>query len=124
METSTAVESKSPAPAARRRTWSAAERDTIVRASLKKGVRVDAVAKLYGVNTSQVYDWRKQARQAAQQAKTSSLLAVRVAEAVLPDEIEAKLAGSVLIEARATRVTITGSVEASVVRAILECLMR
>lgn len=104
--------------------WSAAERETIVRASLKKGVTVDAIAKLYGVNTSQVYDWRKQARQAAQQAKAASLLPVRVAETVLPDEIEPKPAGSVLIEAQATRVTITGSVEASVLHTILECLVR
>ncbi len=42
--------------------WSGEERATIVRASLKKGVTVNAVAKLYGVNASQVYDWRKQAR--------------------------------------------------------------
>ncbi len=124
METSTAVESRSPAPARRRRLWSAAERDTIVRASLKKGVTVEAIAKLYGVNTSQIYDWRKQARQAAQRAKAASLLAVRVSETVLPDEIEPKPAGRVLIEVQATRVTITGPVEAGVLRTILECLVR
>ncbi len=104
--------------------WSGEERETIVRASLKKGVTVNAVAKLYGVNASQVYDWRKQARRAAHPAKRASLLPVRVAEAVLPGEIEPKQVGSVLIEAQATRVTITGSVEASVLRTILECLVR
>ena len=124
METSTPVEGKLPAVASRRRIWSVEERATIVRASLKKGVTVNAVAKLYGVNASQVYDWRKQARQAAQQAKTTSLLPVQVAEGILPDEIEPKQAGSVLIEAQATRVTITGSVEANVLRTILECLVR
>jgi transposase-like protein len=95
-----------------------------VRASLKKGVTVEAIAKLYGVNTSQIYDWRKQARQAAQRAKAASLLAVRVSETVLPDEIEPKPAGRVLIEVQATRVTITGPVEAGVLRTILECLVR
>jgi transposase len=104
--------------------WSVEERETIVRASLKKGVTVNTVAKLYGVNPSQVYDWRKQARQAAHQAKTASLLSVRVAEAVQSDEIEPKQTGSVLIEAAATRVTITGLVEASVLRTVLECLVR
>jgi transposase-like protein len=124
MDTSTPVESKSPGMASNRRVWSAEERSMIVRASLKKGVTVKAVAKLYVVNPSQVYDWRKQAGKAVQQAKTPSLLAVRVADAVLPGEIEPKQAGSVLIEAQATRVTITGSVEASVLRTILERLVR
>jgi transposase-like protein len=123
METATTVESKTLPLAPKRRVWSVAERDTIVRASLKKGVRVDAVAKLYGVNASQVYDWRKQARQAAQQAKTSSLLPVRVAEG-LPEERGPEHAGHVLIEAQAIRVTIAGSVEATVLRTILECLVR
>jgi transposase len=124
MDPATPAESKSPSMASNRRMWSVEERATIVRASLKKGVTVKAVAKLYGVNASQVYDWRKQARQAAHQAKTASLLPVRMTEAVLASEIEPKQAGSVLIEAQATRVTITGSVEASVLRAILECLVR
>jgi transposase len=104
--------------------WSAEERTAIVRASLKKGVTVNAVAKLYGVNPSQIYDWRKQARQAAQQAKAASLLPVRVAEGVLPGETEPTQTGSVLIEAQATRVTITGSIEGSLLRTILECLVR
>ena len=124
METSTAVDSMAPLMAANRRMWSAEERATIVRASLKKGVTVNTVAKLYGVNPSQVYEWRKQTRQAAHRAKTASLLPVEVAEAISPGETESKQTGSVLIEAQATRVTITGSVEASVLRAILECLVR
>jgi transposase-like protein len=123
MDTATPVESKSPV-ASNRRMWSAEERETIVRAWLKKGVTVNAVAKLYGVNPSQVYYWRRQAGKAVEQTKTASLLAVRVTEGVLPGEMESKQAGSVLIEAQAARVTITGSVEASVLRMILECLVR
>jgi transposase len=124
METATPDESKSASMGSNRRIWSAEERAAIVRASLKQGVSVNAVAKLYGVNPSQVYDWRKRTHKVAQPAKTANLLAVRVAEAVLPGEREAKPAGSVLIEAQAARVTITGSVEASVLRTILECLVR
>jgi transposase-like protein len=124
MEIATPDESKSGSMAANRRVWSEEERATIVRASLKKGVTVNAVAKLYGVNPSQIYDWRKRAQKVAQQARTANLLAVRVTEAVLPGEIEPKQAGSVLVEAQAARVTITGSVEASVLRTILECLVR
>lgn len=124
METATPDESKSASTAANRRVWTEEERATIVRASLKKGVSVNAVAKLYGVNPSQVYDWRKRAHKVAQQTKTANLLAVRVDEAVLPSARETKQAGSVLIEVQAARVTITGSVEASVLRTILECLVR
>jgi transposase-like protein len=124
MDTSTPDESKPAAVASNRRMWSAEERVTIVRASLKKGVTVNAVAKLYGVNPSQVYDWRKRARQAAQQAKTASLLPVRVADVVLSGDLAPKQAGGVLIEAQATRVTITGPVEETVLRTILECLVR
>lgn len=51
-----------------------------VRASLKKGTTVDAVARIYGVNASQIYDWRKQARQAVQQAKAATLIPVQVRE--------------------------------------------
>jgi transposase-like protein len=96
---------------------------TIVRASLKKGVSVNAVAKLYGVNPSQVYEWRKRARQAPY-AKAASLLPVQVADAVVTGEREATPTGSVLIEAQAARVTITGPMEVSVLRTILECLVR
>ena len=104
--------------------WSAEERATIVRASLKKGVTVNTVANLYGVNPSQVYEWRKQARHAAHRGEDGEFASRASDRTVLPGETEPKQTGSVLIEAQATRVTITGSVEASVLRAILECLVR
>jgi transposase len=82
MDTSTQADSKSRELGTKRRKWSPEERETIVRASLKKGTTVDAVARLYGVNPSQIYDWRKQARQAVQQAKAAMLIPVQVAESV------------------------------------------
>jgi len=49
MNASTAAESKSQPGEAKRKQWSDEERELIVRASLKKGTTVNAVARLYGV---------------------------------------------------------------------------
>ena len=116
------AEGKSRVAETGRRKWSVEEREVMVRASLKKGTTVNAVAQLYGVNPSQIYDWRKQARQAAQQVKTAALVPVQVSDDVEAGGVEAKQSCSVLIEAKSARITITGSMNASVVRVILECL--
>ncbi len=124
MNASPAAESKSQSADTKRRTWSEEELDLIVRASLKKGTTVNAVAGLYGVQPWQIYDWRKKARQAAQQSKAATLLPVHVAEPDQADKPEAKQSCSVIIEAQSARITITGLIEAIVVRTVLECLAR
>jgi transposase len=123
MNGSTAVESKSQPADRKRRTWSDEERELIVRASLKKGATVNAVAQLYGVQPWQIYDWRKRARQVAQPSKTAALVPVHVKE---PDQVktDAKQSCSVMIEAQGARITITGLIDAIVVRTVLECLAR
>lgn len=123
MDESTQTDGK-PREVGKKRKWSAEERQTIVRASLKKGVTVGAVARIYGVNPSQIYDWRKQARLAAQQAKAAALMPVQVMEAVEATETEPNPGCSVLIEAQCMRITITGDLNAGVVRTIVECLAR
>lgn len=125
METSKQAENKAQAVAAGRRKWSLEERDAIVRASLKAGTTVSSVAQLYGVNPSQIYDWRKQARQEAQQKKPAALVPVHVTE----DDAEEMGAGSkqgcsVVIEAQSARITITGLIDAVIVRTVLEYLAR
>ena len=123
MNGSTAAESKPQPGDAGRRAWSEEERDRIVQASVKKGATVNAVAQLYGVQPWQIYDWRKRVRQAAQPSKTATLVPVHVTE---PDQAktEAKQGCSVIIEAQGTRITITGVIDAIVVRTVLECLAR
>jgi transposase len=123
MDESTQTDGKTREVGKKRR-WSAEERQTIVRASLKKGVTVGAVARMYGVNPSQIYDWRKQARQAAQQAKAAPLMPVQVLEAVGTFETEPNPGCSVVIEAQCMRITITGDLNAAAVRTIVECLAR
>ena len=123
MNGSTAAESKSQPADRKRRTWSDEERELIVRASLKKGATVNAVAQLYGVPPWQIYDWRKRARQVVQPSKTAALVPVHVKE---PDQVktDAKQSCSVMIEAQGARITITGLIDAMVVRTVLECLAR
>ena len=120
----TADESKSQAADARRRTWSEEERDLIVRASLKKGTTVNAVAKLYGVQPWQIYDWRKKARQPGQQGEAAGLIPVHVTETHDAEKVNRNQGCSVVIEAQSMRITITGLIDAIVVRAVLECLAR
>jgi transposase-like protein len=122
MNGSTAAESKSQAADTKRRTWSAEEREVIVRASLKRGTTVSAVARVYGVQPWQIYEWRKKARQTAQQSKAVTLVPVQVADPDQADNREAKKSCSVVIEAATTRITITGLIDEAVVRTVLECL--
>lgn len=124
METLKRAGGKSEGSVARGRKWSAEERGVMVRASLKKGTTVNAVAQLYGVQPWQIYEWRKQARQAAQQSESATLLPVQLAEATPAAEVEPKQGCSIVIEAQFGRVTITGPIDAMAVRTVLECLAR
>jgi transposase len=124
MNPSTPSESKPQPGDTKRRQWSDEERDLIVRASLKKGTTVNAVARLYGVQPWQIYDWRKKARQAAQENKAATLIPVHVTEPDQADTVEPKQGCSVVIEAQSKRITITGLIDAAVVRTVLECLAR
>ena len=123
MNASTPAESK-PQPAdSKRRQWSEEERDLIVRASLKKGTTVNAVARLYGVQPWQIYDWRKKARLVTRQTKAATLVPVQMTE---PDkaELKPKQSCSVVIETERARITLTGLIDSVLVRTVLECLTR
>jgi transposase-like protein len=123
MNASTPAESK-PQPAdSKRRQWSEEERDLIVRASLKKGTTVNAVARLYGVQPWQIYDWRKKARLVTRQTKAATLVPVQMTE---PDkaELKPKQSCSVVIETERARITLTGLIDSVLVRTVLECLAR
>jgi transposase-like protein len=124
MERSMQADRMGEAVEAKGRKWSVEEREVIVRASLKKGTTVNAVARLYGVQPWQIYEWRKKARQTAQQSKAVTLVPVQVAEPDQADNIEPKQSCSVFIEAQSARITITGPIDAVLVRTVLECLAR
>ena len=118
------AESKPQPGETKRRQWSDEDRELIVRASLKKGTTVNAVARLYGVQPWQIYDWRKKARQAATRSKAATLVPVQVTEPDQADTVEPKQSCSVVIEGQGKRITITGLIDVVVVRTVLECLAR
>ncbi len=126
LEMDAVVESSngSQAVEGKQRKWSVEDRLRIVQASLKNGTTVNAVAKIYGVHPSQIYDWRKQYYAGKQSAKTARLLPVQVSEAAQSGATETNQSCGVVIEARSTRVTFNGSIDVAVVRAVLECLVR
>lgn len=124
MDASSQTVNGTPGVEATRRKWSLEDRQRIVQASLKGGTTVDAVAKVYGVHPSQIYDWRKQHRQEKQRSKAALLLPVQVAEAIQSGVAEAKQPGGVVIEGRSTRVTLDGHIDVAVIRAVLECLVQ
>ena len=114
-----AQSSRSEVVTPKRRQWSEEERQRIVQASLKAGTTVDAVARLYGVNASQIYDWRKQHPQKLKAEKRSVLVPVQITESG-PEMKEP--CNSVVIEARSVRVTLNGSIDAAMVATVLEHL--
>jgi transposase len=122
MDASSQTGNSSQAVESPRRKWSVEERLRIVTASLKKGTTVDAVAKVYGVHASQLYDWRKQHRQGLLRDKAAALLPVQVAEADPAAVPEPQQDGRVVIEARGVRVTISGRPDVGLIRMLLGCL--
>ena len=124
MDESAQSSSKSEVVKPKRRQWSEEERHRIVQASLKPGTTVDSIARLYGVNASQIYDWRKQHRQRVKAEKRSVLVPVQVSEGAPVAAPERKQCNSVVIEARSVRVILNGSVEAGVLATVLECLAK
>jgi transposase-like protein len=118
-----AQSSKPEAVKAQRRKWTMAERQRMVQASLKAGTTVESVARVYGVNPSQIHKWRKQHRQRMQQqSKHSALLPVQVAEGVAAGAPQVNQECSVILEARGVRVTVSGCVDAAVICRLLEYL--
>lgn len=122
MDGSTPSSSKPQQPQVKRRKWPPDERQRIVQASWKPGTSVDAVARAHGVSASQIYQWRKRHRKQAQSGKPGALLPVEVAEGIQPRSDGKQHEFRVIIEARGTRVTVDGSVDAEVIRTLLECL--
>jgi transposase len=53
----------------RRRRWSKADKARIVRESLEPGAVVSEVAQRHGLTRSQLYEWRRKARAAGDQAR-------------------------------------------------------
>ena len=109
-----AVAEDSPIAGGRRR-WPDALKRRIVAETLEPGASVSVVARRHDINANQVFKWR---RGFAVVATDAGLVPVRVAPA-------SPSAGAGLIEvdlASGTRVRISGTVDAAVLRQVLEHL--
>ena len=124
----------------------AAEKLRIVEETLAPGASVALVAREHGVNANQVFKWRRlqlagkliENKRSKRRATTAArLLPVTVSDAAqplgtvmaesapLPPSIPcAPYSGSIHIQFSTAQVRIEGSADASVLRMVLECLLR
>ncbi len=119
-----------------RRRRSAVERRRIVEETLEAGASVARVALKYGVNANQVFQWRRLHRDGklgALAEQALKLLPVNITEETEvhkpalwkpePSQVEPARCGAIHIELPGkVRVTLEGSVDPSVVRAVLKSL--
>jgi transposase len=117
--------------AAPRRRRSASERRRVVEETLEAGASVARVALKYGVNANQVFQWRRLYRDGklgASPVSAMKLLPVSVAEdeeplRPEPAEVASSRSGAIHIELPGEiRISLEGSVDAVVIRAVLKSL--
>ena len=108
----------------RRRRWSRAEKERLVAAAIEPGAVASEVARAAGIDTSQLFRWRRQLCGPASSASAFSPVAiVPGAEA---SGLAAPVSGSSIEIEFATggRMRITGSVDRSTVSALIKALTR
>lgn len=127
----------------KRQVRSAADKLRIVEETLAPGASVALVAREHGVNANQVFKWRRlqlageliEKRSRRSTATAARLLPVTVSDAEPPSgTVVAEAAtipspsrypaGSIHIQFSKAQVRVEGSADASVLRMVLECLLR
>ncbi|HEX7158842.1 MAG TPA: transposase [Edaphobacter sp.] len=116
----------------RRQRWSIAEKRRMVEETLVPGASVARVARTEGVNSNQLFGWRRLylAGRLGQPKPGVKLLPVRVSESLAtPVAVEHRgmdfpkpPSGTIHLELRHAKVRIEGSADPGLVRVLLECL--
>lgn len=117
-----------------RRRWPVGEKCRIVEETLQPDASVAGVALAHGVNTNQVFSWRRKYRQGLLSQRTAEpvkLLPVHVSEAPANKanrsgsrEVSAAVAGTIQMEFSKGHVCVTGNVDGEALRLVLEHLLR
>ena len=105
----------------RRRRWSEEDKARIVAESLEPGVVVADVARRYGIHRNQLYGWRSAF--GVQPAKTGEARAALgfVPVTVVPEAPEVSISGGAIeIVMGSVSVRLTGTVDATALRQVLE----
>jgi transposase len=109
-----------------RRRWSEADKRRLVEETLAPGETVHGVARRHGVNTSQLFTWRKQLRIGLEPVTAPSVAgfaAVAIAPTTVSPVDDTVPSGLIEIElAGGDRVRISGAVDPGVVAAALRAL--
>ncbi len=109
-----------------RRRWSEADKRRLVEETLAPGETVHGVARRHGVNTSQLFTWRKQLRIGLEPVTAPSVAgfaAVAIAPTTVSPVDDTVPSGLIEIElAGGDRVRISGAVDPGVVAASLRAL--
>ena len=116
----------------RRQRWSIAEKQRMVEGTLVPGASVARVARTEGVNTNQLFGWRRLylAGRLGQPRPGVKLLPVRVSESLATQaivessciDVPKPQSGTIHLELRHAKVRIEGSADPELVRVLLECL--
>jgi transposase len=118
VSTSGLVDTNEAGKRATRRRWPEALKRRIVGESLAPGASASVVARRYDVNANQLFKWRRQYEAAGPGAGPAM-----VPVAVWPSSAAAGFGGTIEIDlASGVRVRISGAVEATVLRQVLEQL--
>lgn len=130
--TVTSRDKATPVVVPRRQRWSIAEKRRMVEETLVPGASVARVARTEGVNTNQLFGWRRLylAGRLGQPKPGVKLLPVRVSESLAaPVTVEGSCidvpkpqSGTIHLELRHAKVRIEGSADRELVRVLLECL--
>jgi len=107
----------------RRRRWSWQEKTQIVAESLAPGAVASAIARRYGLHRNQIYAWRKELRETADEATAAVGSApLDFVPVVVTDEPDVRRASGIEIELSGARVRVSAGVDPALLADVLRTL--